>query len=475
MNLIAVVVTLLAAPSPALPRYTIEDLGAIVQNDPSRIPGVPTSDAVAINASGHVAGNTDGTGYLYLDDSRYLFGDMPLGLTRDLRATSLNAVDQIIGSLFFEPFVFTGGPVELIEEKYRPEPFKLLAGRVVRIGPPGTFGNARAINDSGWVAGWYEACPDADCRFLVPRAFLYTGPAAAPPPPPPPPKDGTLAIAKDDGEGKDEPPPPPPDPYQCERAGLTDLCRALPQETMELGTLGGLLSFATDVNSQGDVVGYATNAESRNHAFLYVGGAMIDLGLNIGSVAFADNYDAVLNDVGQVAGEQADFLLGDDVPAFFYSAGRTVLLPVLPETRRRIVASALRVYAGLFQPHDINVHGEVVGHAEFPVDYADRPGTRVVSVPWLFSGCATIDLNDALPAGGPFAYLKSATGINERGQITGVGLLADGAEHGFRMTPVRCSDARGKPGSCNENREVHLPGLPPGFCPDGITPRVNPH
>ena len=49
----------------------------------------------------------------------------------------------------------------------------------------------------------------------------------------------------------------------------------------DLGTLGGVAydySVATGINDSGQVVGYSYNANGLDHAFLYSGGVMQDLG-----------------------------------------------------------------------------------------------------------------------------------------------------------------------------------------------------
>jgi probable HAF family extracellular repeat protein len=45
----------------------------------------------------------------------------------------------------------------------------------------------------------------------------------------------------------------------------------------DLGTLGGTNSLAFGINASGQVVGYARNADSIFHAFLYANGQMQDL------------------------------------------------------------------------------------------------------------------------------------------------------------------------------------------------------
>jgi hypothetical protein len=47
------------------------------------------------------------------------------------------------------------------------------------------------------------------------------------------------------------------------------------------------------------------------------------------------------------------------------------------------------------------------------------------------------DLNTLIPSGSPL-FLQEPVGINDRGEIVGFGLLADGEQRGFLLTP--CDD-----------------------------------
>ena len=68
----------------------------------------------------------------------------------------------------------------------------------------------------------------------------------------------------------------------------------------DLGTLGGVLSFAAGINDAGQVVGYSYTAEDLSHAFITGpdGADMRDLGTLGGGRSEAHG----INDAGQVAG-----------------------------------------------------------------------------------------------------------------------------------------------------------------------------
>jgi probable HAF family extracellular repeat protein len=85
---------------------------------------------------------------------------------------------------------------------------------------------------------------------------------------------------------------------------------------VDLGTLGGATSFATGINAQGQVVGYAATSSGATHAFLWTPsapgattGAMVDLGIPPGqSVNQSEAY--AINDAGQVVGGVTSFVSG---------------------------------------------------------------------------------------------------------------------------------------------------------------------
>src|SRR5438105_11273061 len=90
----------------------------------------------------------------------------------------------------------------------------------------------------------------------------------------------------------------------------------------DLGTLGGDMSNARDINDAGQVVGAAEIRPNVDHAFLYSGGKMMDLGTLGGSASFANG----VNDAGQVVG-YAD--TGNASHAFLYSGGKMTDLGTL--------------------------------------------------------------------------------------------------------------------------------------------------
>lgn len=85
---------------------------------------------------------------------------------------------------------------------------------------------------------------------------------------------------------------------QIEDARLLRVGDRIMPPLMDLGTLGGIFSQASDVNEYGEVVGYSKTASSHDvHAFLWQDGTMTDLG-TLGGASAA----GAINNRGQIVG-----------------------------------------------------------------------------------------------------------------------------------------------------------------------------
>lgn len=175
-------------------------------------------------------------------------------------------------------------------------------------------------------------------------------------------------------------------------------------EPEDLGTLGGMSSWGSDINDVGDVVGGAEYSIGYSHAFLFTDeGGMEDLGTLGGTVSGA----SAINDHGVVVGSSD---MGPFVPGRAFRWTRATGMQDLGTFPGSVSTQAL----------NINNRGEIVGDVVMPA------GTRAVL--WTSSG-EIIDLG-ALPNSG----YSTASAINERGEIAGWSVDKTGNPHAVLWT-----------------------------------------
>jgi probable HAF family extracellular repeat protein len=190
----------------------------------------------------------------------------------------------------------------------------------------------------------------------------------------------------------------------------------------DLGTFGGFDSTANAINDSGKIVGSYITSQGGSHAYMYSGGVFTDLGLdpftfatdvnsagevvgytvNSGFSYFDGDYNDctlgieafAINDKGEVAGGT---LANDAETAYLYSGG--VMTDI----------ASLGIYS---RAYAINNLGQVVGI------YGEPYG--VPTHAFLYSGGVETDLDSLLPANSGWQITR-AVGINDAGQIVGSG------------------------------------------------------
>jgi probable HAF family extracellular repeat protein len=219
-----------------------------------------------------------------------------------------------------------------------------------------------------------------------------------------------------------------------------------------IDTFGDGCSFGYGINDSGQVVGKACTPSGNEHAFLYSGGKMTDLGSLAGPNGPISGANDI-NNLGQVVGEsETSFTFSSTNHAFLWSNGKMTDLGTLGGTESfayaindssQIVGAASITngpeHAFLDQNGkmtDLGAFGDgsvalAVNSSGIAVGWADLQGANRATI---FGGGTIQDLNTLIPAGSG-VDLYQATGINDHGQIICDGVNADGYENAFLLTP----------------------------------------
>jgi probable HAF family extracellular repeat protein len=195
---------------------------------------------------------------------------------------------------------------------------------------------------------------------------------------------------------------------------------------IDVGTLGGVCGYATDLNNQGQVIGNSDLAGDLTfHPFSWTkSGGMRDLGTFGGDNGQANS----VNDAGEVVGK-ADFPGNQLHDAFLWKNGTMTDLGNLGKTSNA---------------HNINSSGQIVGASVIN----DAGELR----PFLWeNGGPMVDLTTLVPPH-PGVHLDGGdTWLNDRGEILITGTLSNGDLHAFLLTP--CNDNHRDGGNCEEQAE----------------------
>ena len=303
--LVAVATALLAVGSASAAAYSVRDLG------PS------TRFAEAINSRGDVVGSGD-QAFLYSRGVLMLLP--PLGAGTFNTALGVNDRGDVVG--------FSNTPTEAHAFLYR-------AGAMTDLGTlGGGFSLANDVNNAGQVVGVSFDPTFRSLPFVYDHGQMRSLGF-----------DGVAAAINEAGQiaGLFFVNPPSADPLHA--------FLFTHSQRLDLGTLpGGVESAAEDVNDAGQVVGWSSCATCDEHAFLYVGGVMRDLGTLGGATSHAYS----INNVGQVVGTSRT---AEGFPeAFVWSGGvmRNLndLVPPMPG-------------GFLWEAHGINDRGQIAAFGLF--------------------------------------------------------------------------------------------------------------
>lgn len=180
------------------------------------------------------------------------------------------------------------------------------------------------------------------------------------------------------------------------------------------GLPGGTDSGAAAINAGGQVVGDASTAQSPAHAFLWdAASGMHDLGTLPGD--FSSRATAI-NDTGQVVGYSSASGYPDHPVLWLGGGSQVTLIPAAGSPFHTL-------------PTGINDKGQVVGSV-----YATGGDGQPPDRAFLYRDGKLLYITDLI-AGDSGWELRSAAGINNRGQIVGLG-VHDGKFRGYLLTPL---------------------------------------
>ena len=357
-NCIVLGLALLAHRGAAQTAFSVTDLGVLGTG--------PTSDAVAINNSGQIAGISDTSGAntphatLYSNGTLTDLGTFPTGATS--YAEAINDFGTIVG---IAGTMVSGNLVS--------QAFSTTGGAFTDLGTLGTGvqSDARAIASNGVIVGQVTLNGVGEGR-----AFYYSG--------------GVMTNIGDPSTS----------------GGLTSNANGV-------SVVGGV---TTIVGYTDHVVGSGGGAYTVIDAFTYtIGGGMVNIGSLGNDVASTISKANAINSAGVVVGESSLNSLNYLQHAFRYTLGGTMTdLGTLGGDSSSAAA--------------VNSAGLIVGDSEI------ISGNGTIHAFSMMTNGTMLDLNTVIPGNSGWTLI-GATGVNDSGQIVGVGIIG-GVDHAFLLTPI---------------------------------------
>lgn len=228
-----------------------------------------------------------------------------------------------------------------------------------------------------------------------------------------------------------------------------------------LGSFGGQLGSATDINASGEVVGWSDMKNEVAQAWRWSGGKLLRLPAPAGK---PHSNASSINDSGQIAGFASDTSNSPVTRAVLWERGRVKEMGTLGgkfsvassinnpgQVAGEAATSKGEIHAFLWQKgkmtdlgtlggkdshaRDLNNLGQVVGTAGTGRSRTTAGGAVQTQRAFLWEKGNMLDLNKLMPAGSGWELVEAAA-INDRAQIVGWGLYK-GNQRPFILVPAR--------------------------------------
>jgi probable HAF family extracellular repeat protein len=268
----------------------------------------------------------------------------------------------------------------------------------------------------------------------------------------------------------------------------------------DLGTLGGAVSDAFDINNSGQIVGETRNSSNNVRAFRFSSGSMTDLGSVQGNPGNTVNSACGINASGQVAGYTL-LQSGSSPPiyAFRYTNGTLTNLGTVPGTSYtcstaygindggQVAGACLMGYSGIYPVYHAFLYsngtmtdlGAPSGYPSIKARAINNAGMVVGSMmnasntitrAFLYNGGSITDI------GTLSSYAQAdARAINASGQVAGYCYTPDQGGHGYLYTAGTMTDLGTLGGSVSFANDVNAGGLVVGasyYMGGGFTTRA---